>query len=399
MARPFGVIGIDLGTDTIKAVLLGVFPGEDVPRVLGVAAATSQGMRRGNVLEPSVTAQSLMQALDLLAKSTELKTRRHYVGIGGVGLGCQKAHGLVAISRADGEVSPEDAKRAIAASEASLQRTQNRDILHRIPLIYRIDNDTTAHDPIGLSGIKLEAETLFITAFSQNTKAVLKLIDEARCDAEELIANPYALSYSVLSKREKEAGVMALDIGASTTSLIIFEEGLPYSLEIIPLGSGHITNDIATGFQIGIDEAEKLKINYGAIGNITSSNKKDDLVYGNYSKRKLSDIIEARLSDIFELVEKHLKKVGRAGLLPSGIVLTGGGANLPGIIDFVKNYLMLPTRITSVENIGGFKDKVNNPTWSAAVGIAMIGLSRKGNSTIFRGAPNKLLKWFRAFLP
>ena len=153
------------------------------------------------------------------------------------------------------------------------------------------------------------------------------------------------------------------------------------------------------GFKIRIDEAEKLKINYGAVASAVPIGKKEDMVYGNYSKKKLSEIIEARLNDIFELVEKHLKKVDRAGLLPAGVVLAGGGANLPGIDDFVREYLKLPARIGSPEGVGGFKDKVNNPAWVGSVGAALLGLSQEGGAPMFRGKSGALLRWLKTFLP
>ncbi len=401
MPRSHGVIGIDLGTETIKTVLLEVVRGESSPRVLGVGVAPSAGMRKGVVLEPENVAESLRHALDNLHKSTEFKHASHYVGVGGIGLGFQKSRGLVAVSRADGFVSAEDARRAVAASETNLSRIQNREILHKIPLSYRIDNETITHDPVGLSGIKLEAETMFITSYAHHVKGVLKVLDEARIEVEDVVANPIALAHAVLSHREREVGVMLLDLGSATTSLVVFEEGKPYSLEVIPWGSSHITHDIAMGFQITIDEAEKLKINHGLAMVPTSSRKeKDEMVYGNYSKRKLSEIIEARLGDIFELVEKHLKKVDRAGLLPAGVVLVGGGANLEGVSELAKEYLKLPVRVASPEDLGGFKDNVNNPAWATAVGIARMALGEKGSEApILRGRSGSFFKWLRAFLP
>ena len=400
MPRLNGVIGIDLGTDTVKAVLLEVVKGEDMPRVVSVAAVPSQGMRKGVVLESENTALAIRQALEILQKTADISNVGHFVGIGGIGLEYQKAKGLSAVSRADGEVSADDVKRAMSSSESALSRVQNREILHRIPLIYRIDNDTTASDPIGLNGIKLEVEAFFVTSFVHHLKGILKAFDEARLEADDVSATPLALAHAVVTKRERESGVMILDMGAATTSLITFEEGLPYSLEVIPWGSAHITNDIVKGFQVSMDDAEKLKINYGAVASAAGSSKKDDAIYGSYSKRKLTDIIEARLGDIFELVEKHLKKVDRAGLLPAGVVLVGGGANLNGIADFAKEYLQLPVRVVVPENLGGFKDKVNNPAWAGAVGIALMAISGKGvRSPMFRGRSGTLLKWLRAFLP
>ena len=405
-----GVIGIDLGTESVKAVALEVAANEEI-KILGTSATLSDGIKRGVIMDIDLAAASLAKAIDNLKKIAEIKNASIYISIGGVGLGFQKSKGLVAISRADGEVSKEDIKRAITTSEANMHRTQNREILHQLPVSYKIDNETVTHDPIGLSGVKLEAETLFITVFSQNLKSLLKALDAADLDAENIAAGPLAVSHAALSKRDKEVGAMILDIGSTTTSIILFEENYPYSLEVFPVGSGHITNDIAVGFQIPLEEAEKLKINYGgveqeAVHNASKKTSKgaDDLVYGNYSKKKLSMIIEARLDDIFELIEKHLKKVGRAGLLPAGIVITGGGANLPGIDEYTKTYLKLPARIAETQNLGGFRDKIKNPAWAGAVGVALMALEEKNSATgvagvLSRGTSGPFFKWLRAFLP
>lgn len=405
--RSQGAIGIDIGTESVKVVALETVAGEVLPRVAGTGAALSRGIRRGTILTPEELAISIKEAIEVLEKSAAIKVEDIHLGLGGIGLAFQKSKGLIAVSRADGEITKEDALRAVSASETNLNRLQNREILHKIPVLYRIDNETATYDPAGLSGVKLEAEVLFITAFSQNLRNALRAFEGAGAEIEDIIAAPLAASEAVLEKREKEAGVVLLDFGATTTSIILFEEGLPYSLEILPFGSAHIAHDIAMGFRITLEEAEKIKINYGNIGPDAISSKKPalrqggiDLVYGNYSRRKLSEIIEARLSDIFELVEKHLKKVDRAGLLPAGAVMVGGGANLPGIENFAKDRLKFHARVAKPNNLGGFKEKVNNPAWSVAIGAALFALEKQSSlSPLLRGRTGSLLKWLRAFLP
>ena len=374
-------------------------------KVLGAATNVLDGIRKGVIIDSEAAAKSLKTAMENLENATGISDCAAYVGIGGIGLAFQKSKGLVAISRADGQISKEDVKRAVATSETNLSRAQNREILHQIPISYKIDNETLTHDPVGLSGIKLEAETLFISIFSQNFKSLLKTLDEADIDVEDIIALPFTLSSSVLTKREIEFGVMILDIGAATTSLMLFEENHPYSLEVLPIGSSHITNDIAVGFQITLEEAEKLKLNYGTVESETlhgvpKKSSRDELVYGHYSKKKLSIIIDARLGDIFELIEKHLKKVGRMGLLPAGIVITGGGSNLPGIAEYAKDHLKLPARVAEPANLGGFQDKIKNNIWSGAIGVALMALEeKKRQSSLLRGPSGPFFRWLRAFLP
>src|SRR3989344_3963502 len=272
------VIGIDLGTDSIKVVALEVVPGENLPRVLGVGGAVSKGMRKGVIIEPEETGLALKEALESLKKSANIKNAAYYIGLGGIGLGFQKAKGTIAISRADGEITKEDVKRAVKTSEDNLTKLQNREILHKIPLHYKVDNEMWNQDPVELMGLKLEAETLFITYLTQNAKSAIKTLEAAEVNTEEMLATPLAAAGSVLSKRDKEIGGIILDLGAYTTSMILFAEGLPFSLEVIHLGSAHITHDIAIGFRTTIEEAEKLKINYGAVGSEAASLKKDELV-------------------------------------------------------------------------------------------------------------------------
>ncbi|QQG42804.1 MAG: cell division protein FtsA [Candidatus Giovannonibacteria bacterium] len=403
--RQSGAIGIDLGTDSVKAVAIETVPGESAARVVGVGAALGKGIRKGTITEPEEAGRAVKEAVRALEKSTGIKSRGAHIGIGGAGLAFQKSKGLVAVSRADGEITKEDASRAVQASETNLSRLQNKEVLHKFPVIYRVDNEIVARDPVGLLGIRLEAEVLFVTAFSQALKNAIKAFDEADVNIEEVIASPLAAAKAVLSEREKEVGVMLMDIGSNTTSIILFEEGLPYSLEVLPFGSANITHDIATGFRTTLEEAEKLKINYGSLRQESAPPKKtsrggEDLVYGAYSKKKLSEIIEARLDDIFELAEKHLKKYERAGLLASGVALVGGGANLPGIEILARERLKLHARVAEPENLGGFKEKVKNPAWSVAVGAALTALDQNSStSPFFRGRSGSLFHWLRAFLP
>lgn len=380
-------IGVDFGTESVKAVALELSSQEVIPRVLGVGGALSRGIKRGAIVSSEEAGEALKEAVGVLASSCGVSKENIYAGIGGLATGFQKSKGLIAISRADGEVSKEDMKRAVLASETNLSRMQNREILHRLPLFFRVDNESPVQDPLGLSGVKLEAETLFITSQSTSIKSTIKSFQNADLEVEEMVVSSYVCSKSILQSRELEVGVMIMDIGATTTSIALFEDGLLYSLEVLPVGSAHITHDIAVGFQVDLDEAEKLKLNF----NSGSSNKINN-------KKKLSDIIELRFEDIFELVEKHLKKVDRIGLLPAGVVIAGGGANFPGIDEMVKNYLKLPSRVAHPQGLLGEKDKVKDPAWSTAVGIALFGLENS-KSLFARGKSGTLLRWLRTFLP
>lgn len=395
MKKSTFAIGIDLGTESLKIAALEISGENSTPKVLGVGGSIARGFRKGSITEPEEAAISINEAIISLVKSSGVPKENIYAGAGGLGISFQKSKGLVVISRADGEVSREDMKRAVLASEGGLLRLQNKEILHRAPLLYKVDNEMPSQDPFGLLGSKLEVETMFVLAQSQAIKSAIKSFEEAEIEVEEIIASPFLVSRAILEKREMEVGVLVLDLGASTTSVSIFEDGLPYSLEVLPVGSGHITQDIAVGFQVDLDEAEKLKLDFKGYD---KSSKKDEVAYGKYSKKKLSDIIEARFDDIFELVEKHLKKVDRIGLLPSGIVIVGGGANFPGVEELAKNYLKLPARVGRPLGIEGGKELIKNPAWSTAVGIALYGLENSKNP-FMRGKSGAFIRWLRTFLP
>lgn len=395
MKKSIFAIGVDLGTESIKAVALEISSANSVPVVLGVGGSIARGFRKGSIINPEEAAVSINEAITFLMKSSGVPKKNIYAGTGGLGISFQKSKGLVVISRADGEVSREDIKRTVLASEGGLSRLQNKEILHRAPLLYKVDNEMPSQDPSGLSGSKLEVETMFVLAQSTTIKSVIKSFEETDIEVEEIVASPFLVSRAILEKREMEVGVLVLDLGASTTSISIFEDGLPFSLEVLPVGSGHITQDIAVGFQIDLDEAEKLKLDFKGYD---KSSKQDELSGGKYSKKKLADIIEARFDDIFELVEKHLKRVDRTGLLPAGIVIVGGGANFPGVEELAKNYLKLPARVGHPLGIDGGKELIKNPAWSTAVGIALYGLENSKNP-FMRGKSGAFLRWLRTFLP
>lgn len=397
MKKSIFAIGVDLGTESVKAVALESVRAESsLPKVLGIGASISKGFKKGSIIDPGEAADSISDAIASLIKSSGVPKENIYAGIGGFGVSYQKSKGLIVISRADGEVSKEDMKRAVLAGEAGLQRLQNKEILHKIPLLYKVDSEMSVQNPLGLSGSKLEVETMFVTSQSLAIKSAIRAFEEANIEIEEIVASPFLVSKAVLEKREMEVGVLVLDLGATTASISLFEDGLPYSLEVLPIGSAHITQDIAVGFQIDLDEAERLKLDFK---NYDKFLKKDELSNGKYSKKKLADIIEARLDDIFELVEKHLKKVDRMGLLPAGVVIVGGGANFPEISELAKNYLKLPVRIARCQNLSGATTElVKNPAWSTAVGIGLYGLENS-KSPLLRGKSGAFLRWLRTFLP
>ncbi len=243
--------------------------------------------------------------------------------------------------------------------------------------------------PLGMKGTKLEAKTLFITCLEHHFNDIIETLGEAGIEVEDIVAAPVAASLVTLSKTQKIAGCVLANIGSETVSIAVFENNIPISVEVFPLGGNDITNDIALGLKIPIEQAEDLK--RGAILGVS------------YPKKKLEEIIAARLSDIFDLIEAHLKKIGRNGLLPAGIVLTGGGSGIETLEDMAKAALRLPSRIAAVNFGEGNKVGIKDASWSVAFGLCILGLSEEDQGIngikMTKKAGKDILSWLKQFLP
>ncbi len=260
-----------------------------------------------------------------------------------------------------------------------------------------------------MNGIRLEADTLIIYGSEPSIRNLTKCVFQAGIDIDDLVVSPIASSKAVLTDRQKELGVVLVDIGGGTTSLAVFEEKNLLFTSILPIGAAHITNDIAIGLRCPIDVAEKVKLEYGfSLPSEISDKETIDLSKidkneeGEVSRHHLAEIIEARLSEIFSLVNKELKKIKKDKLLPSGVVLTGGGSKLPGIVDMTKEYLSLPVQIGFPKELGGVTEKVDDPAYTVALGLVFGGIEIKSGKTInLPQGPvfDKVRKWFKSFLP
>lgn len=408
MARAEYFTGCDIGSSTVRTVVLERMNGNG----LAVAAASecqTEGMRRGAVVAPDIVAKSIQRSLADIHKHFSLDVDRASVSLGESRMGAFVSRGSVSVSRADGEITKEDANRALEAAEAALPRLGNRELVHSFPLTYTVDRDEFIREPVGMAGSKLEVEALFVAGFTQNIKNLLKACELAGLLVGDVLASCYAGSFHALSRKQKEVGTLFLDIGAQTSALAVFEEGLLISLEIIPVGSWHITQDIAVGFQIDLAAAERVKRGYGAF---IEQGKKEirlgDLPKNfeeSFSPKKLRDIVRARLDDIFELVSKHLKRINRSELLPDGVVLAGGGARLFDIQSAVREELRLPVEIASgVAGLSGRKELIAGPEWMTAVGLARHSADnteRQGNITRFftSNFSRRIAKFLKALVP
>ena len=384
------ITGIDVGTYQIKVAIVRVQKNRDeraLPQIIGTGFAESRGLRNGYIINEADVVRSIRSAVAQAEKAAGVTVKKAYLSIGSIGLDEMVSTGEIITSRADSEITQIDIEKATADSEERIiDHIPNRKIIHAIPLRYRIDGEEVLGKPQGMRGTKLEVDTLFITTFEQHLNDLIGAVERTGVYVEDVMASPLAASFVILSKTQRRAGCIMANIGAETVSVVVFEDLTPISLKVFPIGANDITNDIALGLKITLEEAEKIKR-----GGITGTT---------FPKKKLEEIVNARLSDIFELIDLHLKKIKKDGLLPAGIILTGGGSTTLGIQDLARTALNLPARIATLEV--GKNTKVRDASWAVAYGLCMIGASDEADTTtigIAKATKRTVLEWLSQFLP
>lgn len=385
-------VGIDIGSYQIKVVVAESDPQTNIPHIIGTGVAESKGLRHGYIMNASEVVRSIKKAAAQAEKASGIEIRKAFLAVGGVGLTGNTCQGGVMISRGDSEITDLDVKKVQEVCEQEIPQplSLNRKIIHTIPIAYRIDSKTVMGRPQGMKGLKLETKILFISALEQHLNDLIAAVGDAGIIVEDVMASPIAASLVTLNKAQKIAGVVLANIGAETVSIVVFENNVPISLEVFPIGSNDITNDIALGLKIPLEEAEKVKTG--------KSNT--------YPRKKLEEIIGARLSDIFELIDTHLRKINRNGLLPAGIIITGGGSSTTSIEDQAKDSLKLPSRIADLAADGAPRTQIKDSTWSVAYGLCIFGLNA-GDGDDFGGTDivrikkfwKKILEWIKQYLP
>ncbi len=389
-------VGIDIGSFNVKVIVAEHDSKSEtnVVRVLGSSIVESKGVRHGFIINIDEAVKSLKTAISLAEKSAGVSIRRAYASVGGMGLSAIISFGGVSVTKADSEITDLDMKRATEESEKELPNSyiQNRKIIHTIPLEYKVDGKRVLGKPLGLKGIKLEVKVLYITCLSHHLSDLLTVFDEADVEIQDVIAAPISASIATLSKTQKIAGCVLANIGSETTSIMVFENNIPVSMEVFQIGSNDITNDIALGLKIALEDAELIKLGQGKIAD--------------FSKRKLDEIIVARLSDIFDFIEDHLRKIDRSGLLPAGIILTGGGSGISNIEELAKIALRLPAKQAHIRLEGNAKGIIHDFEWTVPFGLVLANLTPNeadgiGNTGIktIKSAWQKLIKWLSQFLP
>jgi cell division protein FtsA len=388
MSQRHIVTGLDIGTSWIRIAVCERKNGQEHPHILALIKKSSRGLRRGYIVNIEEVIECLREAVAEAEKAAKQKIRRVYLGIGGATLESKMADGSTLVSRADLEVAEPDIRRAVEDSQHNVPDMTNRQILHRVPLSFKLDGKRVLGTPEAMKGSKLEVRTMFATYSKQHLKDFVTAAEEAGLIVEDFIASPLAAAGLVLTKLERASGCVLANIGSQTTSIAVFDENLPLSLHVFPIGSTDITNDIALGFRIPLDEADRVK-------------KRELEPDG--PRRKLDEIIEARMSDIFEYIEVHLKKIGKNGLLPAGIIVTGGGSSIGNIDQLAKDYFKLPAKVAAPARIIGPGNQTIDPSWAVAYGLCCYDyeyeLEGKELPNANRGIKKTLVSWLKEFMP
>lgn len=409
------IIGvIDVGSNKIRTLVAKVFPEDPKPHIVGIGEVEAAGIRRGAIADVEEAITGISNSLERAERTSGLPIQHAYVSVGGSHIITEISKGVIAVARADNEITEDDVARVIDAASA-ISIPPNHEILHVIPKNFIVDNQSGIKDPVGMSGVRLEVEAVILEGSSSHIRNLVKCISRTNVEIDDLVVAPLAASYAVLTKHQKELGTVLINIGSGTTGIVVFEEGDLLHSIILPIGSEHITNDLAIGLRTSIEIAEKVKLEYGT-AKPDEINRKEEINLqefdegeeGIISRRHVAEIIEARLSEIFSLVNKELKKIDRQGNLPAGAVLVGGGAKLSKITELAKNELKLPARLGVFKEVGGgIVEKLDDPSYAIALGLVFWGMGhleeRKSSSGL--GIPSvsdtvgKIRKFFKNFLP
>lgn len=415
MAKESYIVGVDVGTASVRVVQAKLDRISGSLSIIGASEAPSFGMRRGVIVDIEEAVSAISSGLEKVERMTGVPVAKANVSVGGNHISSLSSHGVIAVSRADGEISENDIVRCIDASQA-ISIPSNKEVLHVFPKSFTLDGQTGIKDPLGMSGIRLEVDTIIVQAGLPFVKNLTKAIMQAGLEIEDLVLAPCAAAESVLKTRQKDLGVCLVDLGAGTTGVSVFEEGDLLHTAVLPIGSSHITNDIAIGLRCSIETAEKVKLQFGH-SDPKAVDKNEEIDLSRLDKNEdqatmrgyVVEIIEARLEEIFGYVNNELKKIQRDGKLPAGIVLTGGGANLPGVVEFSKKHLRLPSVLGRPENVNTIIDRVNDPSFATAAGLVLWGnkyssstgahLGDVVKSILSNQSVAKVRKWIKSFLP
>jgi len=396
------IVGLDIGTSKVVSIVGEISPEGDLS-IVGIGSHKSSGLKKGVVVNIESTVQSIQRAIEEAELMAGCQIHSVYVGIAGSHIRSLNSHGIVAIK--DREVFAQDLDRVIDAAQAVAIPADQR-ILHILPQEYLIDDQEGVKEPLGMSGVRLEAKVHLVTCAVNAAQNIEKCIRRCGLEVEDMILEQLASSYSVLTDDEKELGVCLVDIGGGTTDIAVFTEGAIRHTGVIPIAGDQVTNDIAMALRTPTQHAEDIKIRYAcALAKLTGVEETikvpsvGDRPSRDLSRQALAEVVEPRYDELFTLVQAELRRSGFEDLVAAGIVLTGGTSKMEGVVDLAEEIFHMPVRLGAPQEIQGLKDIVNNPIYSTGVGLLLYGRD-SGNSRAYSSEENestvsKIKSWFR----
>ncbi|UCE17542.1 MAG: cell division protein FtsA [Gemmatimonadota bacterium] len=405
------IVGLDIGTTKIGVIVAEIGADGEV-RIVGVGTSPSEGLRRGVVVNVEKTVQSIKTAVARAERSSGKKISSVYAGIAGDHIRSINSRGVIAVSRGDHEITPGDVRRVIDAAKA-VAIPMDREIIHVLPQGYVVDDQSGIKDPVGMAGVRLEAEVHIVTGAVTSAQNIYNSIRKAGLEVKDLVLQPLASSYAVLSQDEMELGVGLLDIGGGTTDIALFFEGSIRHTAVIGFGGRNVTNDIAIGLRTPVDKAEEIKIEKGCA--LQTMMDKDEVMEvestGGRPSRQISrsvlcSVIEPRVEEIFSLARREIKKSDYAGLLTTGIVITGGSSLIEGSVELAEQVFDLPVKLGVPQEIGETMDEVKSPVFSTGIGLIHYAQKHRtgdngfwdiSESNPFEKILERMKGWFRDF--
>ncbi|MFC1970969.1 cell division protein FtsA [Chloroflexota bacterium] len=377
------IASIDVGTTKICTILADVSDGGS-PRVVGVGIAPSKGLHKGLVVNIGEARESIRDSVRKAEQASNYKVESAYVGVTGRHVTSMNNKGVVAITRNDRVVRPDDLKRVLASAQ-SIKTAGDRRLLHVIPRNYAVDGQAGVKDPVGMHGFRLDVETHVITAAVTSIQNLIKCIHSIGIDIEDLVLEPLASSEAILTDDEKQVGVILADIGGGTTDVAVFRDGSIWHTSILPVAGYQLTRDIAIGMGLPFDIAEEMKKKYGSVmpvyeGSVDTAPAISQDGHG-ISYQDLSDIVRARVEEILKLILLEMPNSDYESLVPAGLVLTGGSANLSGMSALGRDILRLPVRVGVPTNLYGIGDILRDPAYATSVGLLLWGTKNDGKKS------------------
>jgi cell division protein FtsA len=367
-------VGIDVGTTMVRCVVAHIDNTTGVPTIIGVGSSLSSGMRKGTVVNLEGPARAIDEALGEAERMSGYQVDAATISINGTHILSTHADGMIAVGAADHEITDQDLARIDEVATLG-KIPANREILDVIPHAYKLDGQDNIKNPIGMTGTRLEIDANVVSVLAPHLANLKKAAEATKVLPNSIIVAGVAAARAVLTEQQIENGVVLIDIGGSTTNVVVYEEGDLQYVAVIPIGGTNITNDLAIGLRIDPEVAEKLKIEHSSAlprSEAESVSVKYDGEVYDFQTTDIDEIVGARLEEIFEAVNKELKRIGRDGKLPSGAVLTGGTANLKGIVDYAKESLGLAARLGVASGFGGVADGIDKPQFATALGLMQI---------------------------